>query len=231
MCASRRLVISAILAASCTLPSAPTFALQVAERSEEERVGRALYAAPAPEIQSYASQVDAAISIKSMRGVWILKESYDDRNKVGTTGRLFFRGAEMEQKGTVAYEGENTAGRGPWIIKPDGFGRSPRGVGGVIEQKALWKLRRSGAGVFTYAGRVNVGASRMDARVEGDIIELLNGGKPKGGSERRVGTFVATLERKLTAAEETASTDSASAGGAAQALQVTTVMDERLVYK
>ena len=70
------------------------------------------------------------------------------------------------------------------------------------------------------------------ASIEGEIIELVNGGKPKGGSERRVGTFFAKLERRLTAAEEAAaSADSAASGGAPEALQVTPVMDGRLVYK
>ena len=44
------------------------------------------------------------------------------------------------------YEGEAPSGRGPWIIKSDGFGRNPEGTGGIIEQKALWKLRRGDAG-------------------------------------------------------------------------------------
>ena len=50
----------------------------------------------------------------------------------------------------MSYAGEAASGRGPWIIKADGFGRSPTGVGGAIERKALWKLRRGAAGTFTY---------------------------------------------------------------------------------
>ena len=70
-----------------------------------------------------------------------------------------------------------------------------------------------------------------DATIEGEIIQLLRGGKPKGGSEEKVGTFRAVLERRLTAAEEAAATDSAAAGGRPEALEVTPVMEERLVYQ
>ena len=69
------------------------------------------------------------------------------------------------------------------MIKPDGFGRSPTGVGGAIERKALWKLRRGASDTFTYAGRVNVASydntGLADAAVDGDIVELINGGKPR----------------------------------------------------
>ena len=70
-----------------------------------------------------------------------------------------------------------------------------------------------------------------DASVDGEIVQLINGGKPKGGSERIVGKFRATLLRRLTAAEEEASADSAAAGGAPEALVVQTLQDERLVYR
>lgn len=118
--------------------------------------------------------------------------------------------------------------QGPWIIKADGFGRSPAGkVGGAIERKALWKLRRGPDGTFTYSGRVTVVSYASDglprASIEGDIVQLIAGGKPKGGSERKVGTFRAVLERRLSAAEEEASTDSAAAGGGPQELQVVCV--------
>ena len=130
---------------------------------------------------------------------------------------------------------DSNAGRGLWIIKADGFGRSPRGVGGAIERKALWKLRRGAEGTFTYAARINVAGyapdGLPDASIDGDVIQLINGGKPKGGEERVVGTFRATLLRRLTAGEEQASSDSAAAGAAPQALTVTPLMDERLVYK
>ena len=71
-----------------------------------------------------------------------------------------------------------------------------------------------------------------DASIEGEIVQIFNGGKAKaGGSERKAGTFRATLLRRLTAAEEAAATDSAAAGGAPQALELTPRLDERLVYK
>mmetsp|Transcript_13942 Transcript_13942/g.45322 ORF Transcript_13942/g.45322 Transcript_13942/m.45322 type:complete len:173 (-) Transcript_13942:69-587(-) len=171
-----------------------------------------------------------------MKGAWRLEESFSGSGR-RTSGTLLFRGAESAERGAVAYSGEAGSGRGPWIIKADGFGRSPAGrVGGAIERKGLWKLRRGAAGTFTYAGRIVVTSYAADglpvASIEGEIIELVNGGKPKGGSERRVGTFFAKLERRLTAAEEAAaSADSAASGGAPEALQVTPVMDGRLVYK
>ena len=55
------------------------------------------------------------------------------------------------------------------------------------------------------------------------IHTQINGGKPKGGSEKKVGSFEAELTRFLTAAEEEASVDSAAAGGAPQELQVVCV--------
>jgi len=229
---TRRIATRALLAAALSqnafLPL-PANALKVAERSEEERLAISLYGNGQPDVQSFTAQVSDAISIRTMRGVWTLKESYTAGST--TTGRLIFRGADAADRGTVAYEGDGANGRGPWIIKSDGFGRSPRGQGGIIEQKGLWKLRRGSAGTFAYAGRINVGASPLDAVIKGDIVQLINGGKPKGGSEKKVGKFEATLERKLNADEETAATDSAESGGAVQTLQVTSVMDSRLVYK
>ena len=193
-----------------------------------------LYAAPAPTVVPYQQQVSDAITIQSMRGVWQLREEFRGQPDA-FVGKLYFRGAATEERGGVAYEGEAANGRGPWVIKPDGFGRSPTGVGGAIERKALWKLRRGASGTFTYAGRVNVAGydntGLADAAVDGDIVELINGGKPKGGSERIVGKFRATLLRRLTESEEAASTDSAAAGGAPESLVVQTLQDDRLVYR
>ena len=168
-----------------------------------------------------------------------MQETFDGKPPV--SGTLTFRGpttATTEDKGRVVYVGEAREGRGPWIIKSDGFGRDPESKGGIIEMKALWKLKRrvpdsggaggggaGGAGTFTYAGRIRVnrraensaaGTSRRtaDASIEGEIIELIKGGQPKGGSERKVGTFSAALERDLTAAEDEAS-------GTPEAMQMT----------
>ena len=230
---SRRMAARALFVAAIgrsTFPPLPAGALKVAERSEEERLAISLYGNGEPDVQSFSTQVSDAISIKTMRGVWSFKETYS--SGATTTGQLIFRGADASDRGTVTYESEGAkSGRGPWIIKSDGFGRNPRGQGGIIEQKGLWKLRRGSAGTFAYAGRINVGASPLDAVVKGDIVQLIDGGKPKGGSEKKVGKFEASLQRKLNAGEETAATDSAESGGAVQALQVTSVMDSRLVYK
>ena len=155
--------------------------------------------------------------------------------RLDASGVLTFRGAETEERGAVSYAGEAASGRGPWIIKADGFGRSPTGVGGAIERKALWKLRRGAAGTFTYAGRVQVASYGVDglpdATIAGDIVLLVKGGKTRGGDERKVGTFRAVLQRRLTAAEEESATDSAAAGGRPEALGVTPILDDRLVYK
>ena len=102
---------------------------------------------------------------------------------------------------------------------------SPSGRGGVIEQKALWKLRRGEAGTFAYAGRVSVRevASMADARVEGPIIQLINGGKPKGGTEVSMGRFEAVFQRLLVASEEAAASDTEATGGAPVVLQTVCV--------
>jgi hypothetical protein len=211
-----------------TIPE-PARAIEVAKRTDEEKVERGLYSPPAPERQSFSQQVADAITIKSMRGVWSVRE-YDQSSKLIATGTLTFRGADSSpDKGTVVYIGEAASGRGPWLLKADGFGRNPMGPGGVIEQKALWKLRRPAtsaglfAGTFTYEGRVKVPSYtswRPDATVEGPIVELVNGGNTKGGYERRVGRYEATLLRLLTEEEEKASSDSAQAGGAPEAMKV-----------
>jgi hypothetical protein len=202
------------------LPYSRSSAIEVPVRSEQEMLERQLYSPAPPTTQSYGQQLSDAIPIKSMRGVWSVREKFDGRPAY--FGILTFRGpttATTEDKGQVVYSGEATEGLGPWIIKSDGFGRDPENKGGIIEMKALWKLRRRPidgggggvAGTYTYSGRIKVNRraenrDRLpDASIEGDIIELINGGKPKGGSERKVGTFNAVLERQLTTAEDEAS--------------------------
>ena len=214
------------------LRSTAAAAFEVPERTEQQRLEQSLYTTPAPTVVPYTQQVGDAITIRTMRGVWELQEKLLGGSAVGT---LTFRGADMEEKGSVAYAGEAAAGRGPWIIKSDGFGRSPTGRGGAIEMKALWKLRRGAEGTYQYTGRINVVAYAPDgfpdATIEGEVISLINGGKPKGGTEKKVGTFRAILKRRLTATEEMAETDGFAAGGAPQNLQVVPLMDERLVNK
>ena len=216
---SRRHILVSVLASTPLAPiSYRSAALEVQSRSEQERLAQQLYA-PLPAVQAYTQQISDAISIKTLRGVWSLRET---RGALEETGELLFRGSDMEERGRVAYSGQAASGSGPWIIKADGFGRSPTGNGGVIEQKALWKLRRGAEGQFQYAGRINVAGRKNglpDATIEGDIVELVNGGKPKGGSERKVGQFRARLERMLTAEEESATAD----GGRVEEVRVTCV--------
>ena len=169
-----------------------------------QRAQQALYGGGAPEVKRQTQQVSDAIRIKTMRGVWQLRE-YPKDSGAATHGTVTFQGSTLEARGRAVYEGEAPSGRGPWIIKSDGFGRNPEGTGGIIEQKALWKLRRGDAGTFTYAGRVAVPSftgDRPDAFISGDIIQLIDGGRPKGGSERVVGRFEATLLRLLTSEDE-----------------------------
>ena len=167
-----------------------------------------------------------------MRGVWQLREEFRGQPDA-FVGKLYFRGATTEERGGVAYEGDAANGRGPWVIKPDGFGRSPTGVGGAIERKALWKLRRGASGTFTYAGRVNVAGydntGLADAAVDGDIVELINGGK-QGGSERIVGKFRATLLRRLTESRRRRA-PTRPPPAAPESLVVQTLQDDRLVYR
>lgn len=219
----RRLVTTFIAGALAGLGPGhyPAYA-EVQLRTEDELLQRRLYQPP-PESKSYSQQLSDAQPIKTMRGVWHLQE-YNLEGKLVSDGTLTFRGSDSEpERGQVTYEGNAGAGRGPWILKADGFGRSQTGVGGIIEKKALWKLRRGTEGTFTYAGRINVPSftgTRPDATIEGPVVQLINGGKPKGGSEKKVGRFEANLERFLVAAEEDAAVDSAAAGGAPERLEI-----------
>ena len=110
-----------------------------------QRAQQALYGGGAPEVKRQTQQVSDAIRIKTMRGVWQLRE-YPKGGGAATQGTVTFQGSTLEARGRAVYEGEAPSGRGPWIIKSDGFGRNPEGTGGIIEQKALWKLRRGDAG-------------------------------------------------------------------------------------
>ena len=70
-----------------------------------------------------------------MRGVWRLQETFSGSAR--STGTLTFRGAEGEERGAVSYAGEAPSGRGPWIIKADGFGRSPAGLSPKDDHEAI----------------------------------------------------------------------------------------------
>lgn len=224
-----------LLMASAAMWSAPqtrsAHGITVPERPELQRIQQQLYS-PLPERQTYQQQLSDAIRIKSMRGVWELRET-DSTGRV-REGRLIFRGAETEQRGRVTYEGDAAPGRGPWILKADGFGSNPTGRGGIIEQKALWKLRRGDEGTFTYSGRLNVPSytgDKPDATIGGQVVQLINGGKPKGGTEKVVGKFEASLRRLLTAEDERAAVDSEASGGAPEAIELKPVYDDALVYR
>ena len=233
---SRRVATSFVAAAlSLIAPNGRSSAFEVPGRTDQQFLEQQLYSAPKPTVVNYQQQVADAITIQSMKGVWSMSEKFTSPSRVDRDGLMTFRGAEFEEKGTVTYSGAAANGRGPWIIKADGFGRSPSGkVGGAIERKALWKLRRGAEGTFTYAGRINVLSYGSDglpnAFVQGEIVQLFNGGKPKGGREETVGTFRAKLERRLTPAEEEANADSAAAGGQPEALSlITPVVPERVI--
>ena len=233
---SRRVATTFVAAAlSFIAPNGRSSAFEVPGLTDQQFLEQQLYTSPKPTIVNYQQQVADAITIQSMKGVWSMREKFTSPSRVTRSGMMTFRGAQFEEKGTVTYAGDASMGRGPWIIKGDGFGRSPSGkVGGAIERKALWKLRRGAEGTFTYAGRINVlsyGRDGLpDATIEGDIVQLFNGGKPKGGREKMVGTFRAKLERRLTPVEEEAAADSAAAGGQPEQLSlVTPVLPERVL--
>eukprot|EP00966_Prymnesium_polylepis_P333610 7389060-Prymnesium_polylepis.1 len=121
--------------AACTLASALILcgpadvarAITVEPRSDEQTLQRSLYAPP-PDVKSYAQQLSDAQPFKTMRGVWQLRE-FNQQGKEVASGTLTFRGAggAIAEKGSVVYEGEGGAGRGPWLLKADGFGRSQTG--------------------------------------------------------------------------------------------------------
>lgn len=210
----------------------PVHAIDLEQSSYDRTLQRQIYS-PLPQIQSYGQQLSDAQPIKTMRGIWQLRE-YDKHGKLLNSGSLTFRGpgGELAERGTVTYTGDGAAGRGPWILKPDGFGRSSTGMGAIIEKKAVWKLRRGSEGSYAFAGRVNVPSFTgimPNAVVEGPIIKLINGGLPKGGTEVQVGRFQAELRQLLSAEDEEASVDSVAAGGAPESLQLVCVESQAIV--
>lgn len=100
------------LLAAATLHRLPARAIDVPQRTEQQRLEQQLYAPP-PRVEAYRQQLSDAILIKSLRGVWSLRETF--KGKHLTAGILTFRGAEGEDKGQVTYEGEAASGRGPWV--------------------------------------------------------------------------------------------------------------------
>ena len=128
------LMIGVLMAADWPLDAAGAY--EVPGKTDRQLLEQRLYQMQ-PNVVPYQQQVSDAITIQSMKGVWALQESFRTAKVAGT---LTFQGAVGEEKGTVAYDGDAARGRGPWIIKADGFGRSPRGVGGAIERKALWSV-------------------------------------------------------------------------------------------
>ena len=170
-----------------------------------QRAQQALYGGGAPEVKRQTQQVSDAITIRSMKGVWQFKEVFTSPARVSREGTLYFRGAELEERGTVTYAGDAANGRGPWIIKADGFGRSPAGR---VEARAAptrlrappyqlgssrWPLPRAPplASLMTADGRVPplwatgaVASRRLGRR--GDALDRLprRGGRPLRGQAR-----------------------------------------------
>ena len=155
--------------------------------------------------QSARQQISDAIPLKSMRGVWRLRETRGDGGP-RLEGKLMFTGAadlvtdSTNRNGAVVYTPADggASASGVWVLKTAGFGRDAMGRG-VVEVKAAWKLRRDG-GKYVYSGRVRVPYEYM-AFCEGDV-KLLGGAD--GRDERLVGGFEAELLRPLSAEEENA---------------------------
>eukprot|EP00965_Chrysotila_dentata_P172819 5702758-Pleurochrysis_carterae.AAC.1 len=153
--------------------------------------------------QFYADQLSDAIPLKTMRGVWRLREFRNNGDRL--TGMLTCTGSvENPNKGELFYESgdQSSTAKGVWLLKPNGFGRDLSGKG-IIELNARWKLRRPD-GAYVYSGRVRVPSftgRRPDATIEGNVLKLE--GKD-GRSERKVGEFEADLQRLLTASDELA---------------------------
>ena len=93
--AFRKLLSTVLTTAALSAQSAP--AIEVASRSAQEQLERALYGTGAPEMQSYQQQINDAVSIRTMRGVWQLRE-FPMAGGSPIVGTLTFRGAGTEAK-------------------------------------------------------------------------------------------------------------------------------------
>lgn len=165
--------------------------------------------------QYYLQQVQDAMPLKTMRGVWRFKEKREGRT---CTGRLTFQGKLDEpNRGDVVYENLEggaamcysptppaKAVKGKWLMKPAKFESKETGSGttmGTIQFNARWKLRTA-QGTFIYRGDISAdpikGSGNVpDAVIKGEIL------KDKGNENyKRVGSFEGDLKEFLPAPDD-----------------------------
>ncbi|EKU22417.1 hypothetical protein NGA_0427600 [Nannochloropsis gaditana CCMP526] len=140
--------------------------------------------------QSYIEQVRDAIPVKTIRGVWRIRE-YRDRDQPLCKGRIKMRGfVEEPNKGTLEYTGCNDGkGKGNWLLKP------ARIANGQIRFSARWKVRFSDGESLIYRGDVLAGGNYAKASAsitDGEILKPFTG-ITGNLSEKKVGTFEADL--------------------------------------
>lgn len=141
--------------------------------------------------QTYMEQVRDAIPVKTIRGVWRIREYRDKSTGTLCKGRLKMRGfVEEPNKGTLEYMGCNDSkGKGNWLLKP------ARIANGQIRFSARWKVRFSDGESLIYRGDVLAGGNYAKATasiVDGDILQPFTG-ITGNLSERKIGSFEADL--------------------------------------
>ncbi|KAG5188294.1 hypothetical protein JKP88DRAFT_206701 [Tribonema minus] len=152
---------------------------------------------PLPPPKSYTQQIVDAIPIKTIRGVWRIREIREGESLC--KGKLTFKGFVDEPgKGTVEYvssDGERE-GKGYWLLKPGSI------TAGKILFSARWKVTyKGGGGSFLYRGDVVLdstetlhaaGNPHPDAHIRGEVLKPFKG---RTGSlqEKHIGEFEADL--------------------------------------
>jgi hypothetical protein len=155
----------------------------------------------------YLQQVQEAMPLKTMRGIWRFKEN---RERQSCTGRLVFEGKLDEpNRGDVIFLGTENLGtssvcftprppaksvKGKWLMKPAKF--EQKGDIGTIQFNARWKLRTE-QGTFIFRGDISAdpieGTGAVpEAIIKGEILK-------ERGNERyeKVGSFEGQLKEFL----------------------------------
>ncbi|CAM9517438.1 unnamed protein product, partial [Discosporangium mesarthrocarpum] len=143
------------------------------------------------EPQFYGDQLRMATPVRSVRGLWRVREAR--RGGKVCKGRLIFRGFEGELKGAVEYMGcDGRQGKGRWILKPGAI------TGGRINLSARWKINFPDGTAMLYRGDVTMDDTQdtplsvPNAHIHGELLEPVTG---RSGTltERLVGDFEADL--------------------------------------
>lgn len=143
--------------------------------------------------QSYLEQIEEAMPVKTIRGVWRIREYRDGQPLC--LGRVTFRGFVDQPKGTVSYAGCNDSkGRGRWLLKP------ARIENGTIRFSARWKINFADSeDSLIYRGDVQPGGNFAKAEATITSGEILKPVKGLTGNltEKRVGVFEADLVQRI----------------------------------